>query len=189
MIVTLILNTCSCVSNTITENYISNVSLSEEERILLQLATHGDDYTLCEFEANNFKSLTMVLEYYENGEIITRKKVYMMDETNFSKKGKFNFSISEENEFNLSLLNDKGVTSYEITLDDIKKEDSSVYAVKITKPIRLIANSESILYLKAYSEPHINYNSDNILEDIKETDLIGYSSCYIVRVIVGELIN
>jgi hypothetical protein len=129
-------------------NYIAPMALSQREQEIINLVTPGrGECILCEFDASDYKEMSMRIEKYKYGELVESSDTSAVVSDTSLGKGKLYMEFVEE-EFEMA-ISCRSCTKCSTSFDE--KIPATIVYVALDKEISL-EDDEKILLYRAYGE-------------------------------------
>jgi hypothetical protein len=179
------------------KNEISSYELTEEEKNILDLVGKDEDFNIYEYEVDDpFKSISIWLETYHNGELVSNDTSSILSLDERRNKGKIAINVDRDKNYKweIAIKNANTSTDYSFNTNN-KFELDDTYGTfwsSALEPEKIISDQEIILchYIFDKSDGVSVFNSSYYLENpeaLKEYDHTYLLKCKFSTKTIHEL--
>jgi hypothetical protein len=163
---TLIFSGCSKETN-----YIAPVKLTQKEEELLKF-TSPELFVLCEFDADDYKSLSLIIEEFKGGELVSSEVKGKISDASLG-NGKIYIEYDDERNNYDMVIGCRSKCVYKYSLDINDNYSTTIWDI-LKESVLLEDNNEIIIFFRGY-------NNKNQVEVSKINDINEYEYCFRIK--------
>lgn len=170
---------CGCTQNT-KGDYIAPTELTEEEKNLLKIVS-PQDFILFDYVLNEHNCIILIVEKYENGELIETVTEPGMSSSEPLGESKICIFFDEDKKKGHVAIDGRLRVDFDI------KVDYHPLSVAIPREKKEIKDGEEIfIFFRQYSDKTRLESKDFDINYIAESDLKEFKCCYIIKAVVTD---